>query len=547
MYSTIFKHTKIPITLFVLFVSIHVKAQIDVKIGTNPGIKTPSAVLELESTTKGFLLPRMTEVQIKEIKEPAEGLMVYNLDQGCSYYFHSGGWYSACAEASNGLTKSGNTILLGGVLTNATTLTTDATQTLAISGLQKGSDADNIVVLDPTTGVLRRRAVGDVVTNSNVAWLLGGNTLTGTTTIGSNSNHDVGIKTNGTTRLTITNAGAISQTGTGQVTFTGNVDATNGLDVTTGALTANAGSTLTGATNINTTGAAATNIGNATSATTVLGATTINSTGSSATTIGNSASTVSVAGTTSVSGATTINTTGAAATSIGNSASTVSVAGTTSVTGATNINTTGAATTTIGNASATTTIVAPNLNITGLTAGAATDYVVTTTAAGATRRVPMSDVVSSGLTVNNGLTKTGNNVQLGGTLVQATNIEQAGNTLNITGGNVAIGSSDAPNSTLQLTGSFAISYRKEESDMKVSERDHIVLGNATNNPLTIYLPDPEKLTGRVYYVGKTDETTNDVIFSPELRLTEKTYIKSINFAKKYRIVSDGKEWWVISE
>ena len=286
MYSTIFKHTKIPITLFVLFVSIHVKAQIDVKIGTNPGIKTPSAVLELESTTKGFLLPRMTEVQIKEIKEPAEGLMVYNLDQGCSYYFHSGGWYSACAEASNGLTKSGNTILLGGVLTNATTLTTDATQTLAISGLQKGSDADNIVVLDPTTGVLRRRAVGDVVTNSNVAWLLGGNNLTGTTTIGSNSNHDVAIETNGTTRLTITNAGAISQTGTGQVTFTGNVDATNGLDVSGGLLTANAGATLTGATNINATGTGTTTIGNCTATNVIAGTTGINTACNSTTTIG---------------------------------------------------------------------------------------------------------------------------------------------------------------------------------------------------------------------------------------------------------------------
>jgi uncharacterized protein (TIGR02145 family) len=46
------------------------------------GTTTPdaSAALELESTTKGFLLPRMTLAQIKAIVTPAEGLMVYCLD-----------------------------------------------------------------------------------------------------------------------------------------------------------------------------------------------------------------------------------------------------------------------------------------------------------------------------------------------------------------------------------------------------------------------------------------------------------------------------------
>jgi uncharacterized protein (TIGR02145 family) len=46
------------------------------------GTTTPdaSAVLELESTTKGFLPPRMTLVQINAIATPVEGLMVYCLD-----------------------------------------------------------------------------------------------------------------------------------------------------------------------------------------------------------------------------------------------------------------------------------------------------------------------------------------------------------------------------------------------------------------------------------------------------------------------------------
>jgi hypothetical protein len=46
------------------------------------GTTTPdaSAILEIESTTKGFLPPRMTLAQINAIATPVEGLMVYCLD-----------------------------------------------------------------------------------------------------------------------------------------------------------------------------------------------------------------------------------------------------------------------------------------------------------------------------------------------------------------------------------------------------------------------------------------------------------------------------------
>lgn len=52
------------------------------KIGTNPTIIVPSAVVEIESTTKGFLPPRMTFVQRNAINSPATGLIVYCTDCG---------------------------------------------------------------------------------------------------------------------------------------------------------------------------------------------------------------------------------------------------------------------------------------------------------------------------------------------------------------------------------------------------------------------------------------------------------------------------------
>ena len=56
--------------------------------------------------------------------------------------------------ASNGITEVGNDIQLGGALTKPTTLTTTATNTLAIAGLQTGTNADN-VLLTTSTGVVK--------------------------------------------------------------------------------------------------------------------------------------------------------------------------------------------------------------------------------------------------------------------------------------------------------------------------------------------------------------------------------------------------------
>lgn len=58
--------------------------------------------------------------------------------------------------ASNGLSKTVNNIQLGGALTKPTAITTDATNTLAITGLPNtGAITDKIVVADPTSGVLK--------------------------------------------------------------------------------------------------------------------------------------------------------------------------------------------------------------------------------------------------------------------------------------------------------------------------------------------------------------------------------------------------------
>ena len=59
----------------------------NIKIG-----KDTSAMLDLNSTTKGFLMPRMTSNQRDAIINPAEGLQVYNLDDYHNYLYDGEQW-----------------------------------------------------------------------------------------------------------------------------------------------------------------------------------------------------------------------------------------------------------------------------------------------------------------------------------------------------------------------------------------------------------------------------------------------------------------------
>jgi hypothetical protein len=56
---------------------------------------------------------------------------------------------------SNGLTKTGNSVKLGGNLTQSTTIGTDATNTLKLTGLQSGSLATDSIVVTASDGTLK--------------------------------------------------------------------------------------------------------------------------------------------------------------------------------------------------------------------------------------------------------------------------------------------------------------------------------------------------------------------------------------------------------
>ena len=86
------------VILFILFLSANTIAQ------TGIGTTTPnaSAQLEVSSTTKGFLPPRMTTTQRNAIENPAIGLQIYNITTNTLEYKTTSGWVSLISNP-NGL------------------------------------------------------------------------------------------------------------------------------------------------------------------------------------------------------------------------------------------------------------------------------------------------------------------------------------------------------------------------------------------------------------------------------------------------------------
>ncbi|MEI7982331.1 MAG: hypothetical protein WCI71_11810, partial [Bacteroidota bacterium] len=76
-------------TFMMLFFCGSLSAQ---SVGINDNGSTPnaSAMLDVSSTAKGFLAPRMTATQRAAITSPATGLMVYQTDGTAGYYYNSG-------------------------------------------------------------------------------------------------------------------------------------------------------------------------------------------------------------------------------------------------------------------------------------------------------------------------------------------------------------------------------------------------------------------------------------------------------------------------
>ena len=62
---------------------------VNAQVGIGTVTPDPSAILDIQSTTQGFLAPRMTSVERLAIATPAQGLLVYDTDENYLYFYNS--------------------------------------------------------------------------------------------------------------------------------------------------------------------------------------------------------------------------------------------------------------------------------------------------------------------------------------------------------------------------------------------------------------------------------------------------------------------------
>lgn len=97
----------IPVIIFILLLTSTVCVKAQIGIGANP--PDPSAMLHVQDTAKGMLIPRMTAAQKTAINNPAEGLMIYQTNEVKGFwYFTSGNWVPVSNSGKNAIVLRGD-------------------------------------------------------------------------------------------------------------------------------------------------------------------------------------------------------------------------------------------------------------------------------------------------------------------------------------------------------------------------------------------------------------------------------------------------------
>ncbi len=82
------KFTKMIVIIVATTISFSFVANAQVSINADGSNADGSAMLDVKSTDKGMLIPRITQTQIEAITSPANGLTGYNTDD-CKFYVYS--------------------------------------------------------------------------------------------------------------------------------------------------------------------------------------------------------------------------------------------------------------------------------------------------------------------------------------------------------------------------------------------------------------------------------------------------------------------------
>ena len=176
-----------------------------VGIGTTTPVN--SAKLDITSTNKGFLVPRMNTTQRDAITNPATGLIIYNTTRNCREYFNGTGWRNECdgtiTAPTGGNVSSGGTAVVS-TWTSTIGCSVGAGPNNSPVGIRKGGVNETMVQGIPAPATATIILVANVTTVGT--YNIFTNTINGVTfsaagTFGAVGNQTVTLTPNGTPSL----------------------------------------------------------------------------------------------------------------------------------------------------------------------------------------------------------------------------------------------------------------------------------------------------------------------------------------------------------
>ena len=179
-------------------------------LSQNTGIGTttphPSAMLDVASTAKGFLAPRMLQSQRDLIPSPSMGLLIYQTDNTPGFYFYNGtGWVQlASGGASNYWSQNGTNIF---------------NNNAGYVGIGTNNPVSLLTLKTPfyERGITHIR---DSSFNSGLDSIVFAESIDyNTANIGTATNHQLNLTTNGISRIQILPTGEVNVSDVGTTNF----------------------------------------------------------------------------------------------------------------------------------------------------------------------------------------------------------------------------------------------------------------------------------------------------------------------------------------
>lgn len=204
------------ITSVFLFIS-SLKAQVG--IGTSS--PEASSVLDLSSTSKGMLVPRMTAAQKNAISNPATGLLVYQNDSSAGFYFYK-------ASAWIKITNSDSVVTVGAVGSSS------ANGASINSGVLTLTPADAVnpgIVTTGTQSFAGAKTFSSDITVNGLTVGTGGGNIASNTAVGSTS---LSVNTTGTNNTALganANVGSASLTNATAIGYGATVTNSNSIQL----------------------------------------------------------------------------------------------------------------------------------------------------------------------------------------------------------------------------------------------------------------------------------------------------------------------------